>query len=105
MANSIISQTFAFLKENFPIFKNKYFIVITSFLAWVVFLDDNSIANDIKYKQEKRELQKKIEAYKADINESIKKNEELKSNNENLEKFAREQYKMKREKEDIYIIQ
>ena len=85
--------------------KNKYVITIVAFLVWVCFLDENSIMSDFRYKSEIRQLQQKIEAYKADIAESIKKSNELRTNNENLEKFAREQYKMKKAKEDIFIIQ
>lgn len=85
--------------------KNKYFITITLFLIWVIFFDDNCIMSDIRYKSEIRQLQLKIETYKKDIAESIQKSNELRTNNENLEKFAREQYKMKKAKEDIFIVE
>ena len=47
---------------------------------------------------EKEYYQKKIEA----DNEKLK---ELKTNDENLEKFAREQYLMKKSDEDIFIVE
>ncbi len=61
--------------------------------------------SDIRYKSEIRQLQLKIETYKKDIAESIQKSTELRTNNENHEKFAREQYKMKKAKEDIVIVE
>lgn len=94
-----------FIKDNFPLLKNKYVLTIALFFIWIGFFDENSLINDLKYKNEIRELQSKIEMHKQDIAESIKKSNELRTSNENLEKFAREQYKMKKTKEDIYIIQ
>ena len=38
------------------------------------------------------------------IEEDRKRIQELKTNNDNLEKFAREQYLMKKDNEDIFII-
>ena len=84
-----LSSVFASLKNKDTKLKNKYIITIVC----------------IRYKNEIRQLQQKIETYKADIAQSIKKSNELRTNNENLEKFAREQYKMKKAKEDIFIIQ
>jgi hypothetical protein len=44
------------------------------------------------------------EYYIKKIDEDKKKLNELKTDNHNLEKFAREQYMMKRKDEDLYII-
>ena len=100
-----ISSVFANFKNKDSKLKNKYTITIVCFLVWISFFDENCIMSDIRYKNEIRQLQQKIETYKADIALSIKKSNELRTNNENLEKFAREQYKMKKAKEDIFIIQ
>lgn len=99
------SAIFKSIKNKDSKLKNKYVIAIACFLIWVLFFDENCIMTDIRYKREIRQLQQKIEAYKEDIAESKKKSNELRTNNENLEKFAREQYKMKKAKEDIFIIQ
>ncbi len=105
MIKDKIFAAFTFLKNKFPILKNKYVITLILYSIWVGGFDENSIMSDIKYKSEIKQLQTKIEAYKKDIAESIKKSNELRTNNENLEKFAREQYKMKKTQEDIYIVQ
>jgi cell division protein FtsB len=42
--------------------------------------------------------------YQQRIEEDKRKLRELKTNNENLEKFAREQYYMKKDDEDLFII-
>jgi cell division protein FtsB len=50
-----------------------------------------------RLKQEREYYIKKIEEDKRKLNE-------LKTDNDNLEKFAREQYRMKRKDEDLYIV-
>ena len=52
-----------------------------------------------------RQLKGDIEHYQHVIDESNRRLNELRSNSENLEKFAREQYLMKKPNEDIYIIE
>lgn len=49
-------------------------------------------------------LENEKEYYQNKIEQDNKKLNELKTNDENLEKFAREQYLMKKSDEDIFII-
>ncbi len=49
-------------------------------------------------------LEGEKEYYQNKIETDNKKLKELKTNDENLEKFAREQYLMKKSDEDIFII-
>ena len=90
------------LKQNKWI--NKYTITLLIFAIIIIFVDDNSLIDRYKAYLEKRELQKE----KAKYEENIKKDQEfidaIQSNPEELEKFAREEYKMKGENEDVYII-
>ena len=50
------------------------------------------------------QLENEQKYYREKIEEDKRKKEELFGNRDNLEKFAREQYLMKRENEDIFII-
>ena len=83
---------------------NKYTITLAVFAIIIVFVDDNSLIDRYKAYREKRELQKE----KAQYEENIKKDKEfleaIQSDPMALEKFAREEYKMKSEDEDVYII-
>ena len=83
---------------------NKYTITLAIFAIIIVFVDDNSLIDRYKAYREKRELQKE----KAQYEENIKKDREfleaIQSDPMALEKFAREEYKMKSEDEDVYII-
>ena len=83
---------------------NKYTVTLAIFAIIIVFVDDNSLIDRYKAYREKRELQKE----KAKYEENIKKDKEfleaIQSDPMALEKFAREEYKMKSEDEDVYII-
>lgn len=51
-----------------------------------------------------RQLEKDKAYYEKKIIEDSQRLKELKTNKENLEKFAREQYLMKRDNEDVFVI-
>lgn len=87
-----------------PYFKNKYIVASFVFLIWILFFDNNSILSRSDLKQKYKQLLKSKEYYKIKIATDSKKLNELKTNNKNLEKFAREQYYMKKPNEDIFII-
>jgi len=86
------------------IFRNKYVIAFLIFYAWLFFFDQNSIW-ERKNNESTIESLKKEKSYYLDKIENDKKRiQELKTNRINLEKFAREQYLMKKENEDIFIV-
>jgi len=92
------------LKKIVKPFRNKYLLTFIVFLAWMLFFDNHNLLDRGSYyreiiilKQQKEYYQKKIQADKARLNE-------LRTNAANLEKFAREQYLMKKDNEDIYLI-
>jgi len=93
------------LKRLSPAFRNFYFVAIISFLAWMVFLDSNDLISRFKMSSKLRSLEAEKEFYLEKISEVEKDRKELMTNKELLEKFAREKYLMKKESEDLFIIQ
>lgn len=87
------------------VFRNFYWVTGLCFLVWMLFLDSNDLISRFKLGAKLRSLEKEKEYYQAKIAEVEKDRKELMSNRELLEKFAREKYLMKKEKEDIFIIQ
>ena len=84
--------------------KNFYFIFTVLFITWMVFIDTNDIVSHFKLRAKLNELEKQKEFY-LERKEKVKaEREELMSNYELLEKFARERYLMKRKTEDLYVI-
>ncbi len=85
--------------------KNKYFLATASFAVWILFFDRNDILTQIGRGEELTSLQKSKKYYTEQIAQESKTSEELRSNPAIIEKFARERYLMKRENEDLFIIQ
>ncbi len=91
-------------RKIFKIFKNKFVFVTLGFIVWILVFDKNNLLSQI-------ELAKKLQQVKVDKTyfiDDIKKNEyitkQLLSNPHELERFAREEYLMKRDSEDIFLI-
>jgi cell division protein FtsB len=93
------------LKENKVVkfVTNRYFIVIVIFLVWMVFFDENSYLTHRELNKEIDKLDNSIDYYQKEIKKDKKVITNLKDP-DSLEKFAREEYKMKRKNEEIYIM-
>lgn len=87
-----------------PFLRNKYFLTLTIFIIWIVLLDSNDLIDRYRQISELHKLNNDKEYYINKIEEDRRKLNELKTDNHNLEKFAREQYKMKKKNEDLYIV-
>ena len=86
------------------IYKNKYLIALVLFILIILFFDDNNLIERFSLLNDKQELESQIDFYDKEIQESNRKYKELTKDSKLLEKFAREEYFMKKDKEDIYII-
>lgn len=91
-------------KINFNTLKNKYIIASFLFVIWVAFFDQNNLVERMQNRKELRQLEEDKIYYQEKIKENAERLKELKTDNDNLEKFAREQYLMKKENEDVFVI-
>jgi cell division protein FtsB len=85
--------------------KNKYVLTLIAFVIWMIFFDAKDILTQRERSQELRELQQSKAYYTEEIAKEKKALEELKSNPAAIEKYAREKYLMKRDNEDLFIVQ
>lgn len=85
--------------------RNKYFISIAVFCAVMLFLDKNDVFTQLNRTRELRNLRQSKQYYTAKIEAERKELEGLKHNPAMLEKYAREKYLMKRDNEEIFIIE
>ena len=88
----------------FKIIRNKYFLVTVAFLVGILFIDTGNLFvwfNDMQTVSRQR---KQIEYYKEAIRQTDEKLQELRSNKDSLEKFAREQYLFHTKDEEVFII-
>ena len=83
---------------------NKYWIAIIVFVIFTFFVGESTIFNRMAYDRQINQLEKEIEFYTRQKEENLKKIEALQSDNESLEKLAREQYQMTKPNEELFII-
>jgi len=91
-------------KKWFKVMTNMYVLVATIFVIWMAFFDTNSLLIHLELKKEINKLEEQKEFLQ---NEIAKDKEVLKklSTEEALEKFAREKYYMKKDNEEIFLIE
>ena len=83
---------------------NKIKCVIVLYIIWVVFFDPNGFLTQMKIRKSIHSLNAEKQYYLEKIQNDSIMNYELRTNDDNLEKFAREQYFMKTDDEDVYEI-
>ncbi len=93
-----------FFRISLPILRNKYVLSTLVFLVWVGFFDNNNMIDRSKQLKELHQLENDREYYLHRIENDTRRMNELKTDRESLEKFAREQYLMKKDNEDVFII-
>ena len=87
-----------------PYVKNKYIIGLFLFVIWISFLDENRLIDRVEALKEVSNLEEQNNYYLRQIEENNKRLNELRTNKENLERFAREQYLMKKPNEDVFVM-
>lgn len=91
-------------KSWFKLLSNKYILVLVFFTAWMLFLDNYSYFDHRFLDKQIDELEDNKTYYQEEIKNDKRHIKELK-NIEYVEKYAREKYYMKKDSEDIYIIE
>ena len=86
------------------IFKNKYLIATILFIVWMLFFDHNDIFLHLQYRKELNELKADKKYYQEQIDLTRKEVDLIKSNPKAMEKVAREQYLMKKDDEDVFVV-
>lgn len=85
-------------------FKNLYVLIFAVFVVWMLFFDANSWLIHRELNADTEDLKNEKEYYQKEIEKDEKAIKEL-STDEGIEKLAREKYYMKKDNEDIYIIE
>lgn len=87
----------------FKFVANKYVLIIFLFVVWMLFFDTNSFLIHNELNTEIDGLENNKEFYQKEIEGDKTFIKKMKDSNE-IEKYAREKYYLKKENEDIYII-
>ena len=79
-------------------------IIVLFFIIWMVFFDSNSTLVHLELNEQINDLKKETEYFKNEIKKDNKELSKIQSDS-GLEKYAREELFMKRDNEDIFIIE
>jgi len=93
-----------FFLKIWPYLKNKYILTISVFTIWMLFFDQNNMVDRLKMTGEIRQLETDLEYYQEEIEKDSTRLHELTTDKENLEKYAREQFLMKKKNEDVFMV-
>jgi cell division protein FtsB len=91
-------------KRWFKILVNRYLLIFILFLVWMIFFDTNSFFIHDELNKDIDALEENKEFYKSEIEKDKAFIEKMKDSSE-MERYAREKYYLKKENEDIYIIE
>lgn len=91
-------------KRIFSILSNKYLVALIVFAVIMLFTDHNNIFEQMDRKRELKQLQDKKTYYQQEIEKTKKQLADLSNNSAALEKYAREKFLMKRDNEDVFIL-
>lgn len=86
------------------IFKNFYVLLGIVFVVWMLFFDSNDLFSQISKTRKYNALKKEKDYYEEHIREGERALEELRTDEKKLEKFARENYFMKKWDEEVFIV-
>jgi cell division protein DivIC len=94
------------LLNNIPsFFFNKFLLTALGFVAWMLFFDNDNFFTQAERRRELGEKQEGIRYFQEKIKEDRRFSSDITSDPAILEKYAREKYKMKRDNEDLFLIQ
>lgn len=82
----------------------RYYFMFGAFLLWMLFFDSNNIFYRITIASEIADLKEMKKVHVEALKDLNRQKSELMGNTANIEKFAREKYRMKRDNEDLFIL-
>lgn len=90
------------LKRALKPFRNRFFLILLLFFGWLIFFDKHDILTQIKLQRTVNQLESDKVEYRGKIKQAQQERLDLE---QNKEKFAREQYYMKKSDEDVFVIE
>lgn len=92
------------MKSLIQLAKNKYFLVTSFFLIWISFFDQNDWLSRRSIDQQIEKLERDKVFFTEQVEILEKEEIKLKSDEAELERYAREKFYMKKEGEDVFVI-
>ncbi len=95
----------SFLSRIPSFLRNKFFLAATGFVIWMLFFDRNDVFTQRERKKELAEMKASKAYFAKQIAENREISNALQFNASAIEKFARETYLMKKDNEDLFLVQ
>lgn len=92
-------------KKLLRFFTNKFVLTGSAFAVWMIFFDENNWSMQRHRKAQLEQTKDNIAYLEKEIALEEKRHKDLISDPRVLEKFAREKYRMKRDNEDVYVVE
>ena len=96
-----MSKVFSIIK----ILTNKYLIVFVIFIIAITTTEEHNAFQSIENAKTIKKLEKELAFYRNKSAENKKRLEQLKADKEQIEKFARERYRMHAPNEDVFVVE
>lgn len=93
-----------YVSGTLAVLKNKFFIAAAFFVIWMSFFDLKDWGLISARKSKLKDLEKSEQHLSAQIKETRQELELLKTSAQTIEKYAREKYYMKKDNEDLFIV-
>jgi cell division protein FtsB len=87
------------------ILRSKYLVSLVAFVVLMLFFDRNDVFTQLERKKQLKELQNSKAFYQEEIRKTQQQLTDLQNNPAALEKYARENFYMKRDNEDVFIVE
>ncbi len=85
--------------------RNKYVLTAVLFCVWMLFFDRHDLFTQRHLQNTLDDMNAKNKHFQEKVKEVDKENRELSASEENMERFAREKYLMKKDDEEIFVIE
>jgi len=85
--------------------KRVILFLVLVFAVWILFLDDFNISRQVMLKNKIDEMEQQKLFYQQEIQADSALIRTLNANMDSLEKHAREKYKMKKDHEDVFLVE
>jgi len=83
---------------------NKYVVTLVGFFIFLIFFDNHNLISRWETSRKINSMEKEIKFYQSEIDKNKAKMNEMQTSDESLEQYAREQYHLKKDSEDVFII-
>lgn len=93
------------MAKNIPkILRNRYVLLLIGFIVYITFFDAHDLISQMQIRWKLHKINEEKHYIESELQNAKAQTIELSTNKIMLEKFAREQYRMKRENEDVFVI-